>query len=90
VKRHSGTYFFPYIGITNTTPLLPNFGPLFAFRNLFRKKNSPAYNHRVIYLSKLRIRAVCINLHTVWYPLSEILGFERVSDFGMPVLYTPL
>jgi hypothetical protein len=33
--------FSPGISITNTTtPLRPNFGPLFAFRNHFRKKNS--------------------------------------------------
>jgi hypothetical protein len=31
---------FPGICISNTTPLRPNFGPLFAFRNLFEKKNS--------------------------------------------------
>jgi hypothetical protein len=29
---------FPGVGITNTTPLLPNFGSLFVFQNLFQKK----------------------------------------------------
>jgi hypothetical protein len=37
--------FFPCIGITKTTPLRPNFGSLFAFWNLFQKKNSAAYTH---------------------------------------------
>jgi hypothetical protein len=30
--------FYPGIGITNTTPLRPNFGSLFAFRNFFERK----------------------------------------------------
>jgi hypothetical protein len=30
--------FYPGTGITNTTPLRPNFGSLFAFRNLFQIK----------------------------------------------------
>jgi hypothetical protein len=34
---------FPGIGISNTTPLRPNFGSLFAFRNLFQNKNSVGY-----------------------------------------------
>lgn len=37
--------FPPDIGITNTTPLGPNFGPLFAFQNLFQEKNSGGYIH---------------------------------------------
>jgi hypothetical protein len=37
-ERRSGTSFHG-IGITNSTPLRPNFWPLFAFRNLSQKKN---------------------------------------------------
>jgi hypothetical protein len=36
-EKRSGT-FFPGIGITNITPLQPNFGSLFASRNLFKRK----------------------------------------------------
>jgi hypothetical protein len=32
--------YFPGVGVTNTTPLRPNFGSLFAFRKVFQKKNS--------------------------------------------------
>jgi hypothetical protein len=33
--------FVPGIGITNTTPVRPNFESLFAFWNLSQKKNNP-------------------------------------------------
>jgi hypothetical protein len=36
--------FFSGIGINNITPLRPNFGSHFAFRNLYQKKSSTAYN----------------------------------------------
>jgi hypothetical protein len=39
----AGTAFRNFFGITNTTPLRPNFGPLYALRNHFLKKNSPDY-----------------------------------------------
>jgi hypothetical protein len=40
-EQQSGI-LFPGIGITNTTPLPPNYGSHFAFRNLFQKKSSAA------------------------------------------------
>jgi hypothetical protein len=39
-EEHKPEPFFPGTGITNTTPLPPNFGSLFAFQNLFQKKNN--------------------------------------------------
>jgi hypothetical protein len=42
VTERAGT-FFRGTGITNTGPLRPNFGLLFAFRNLFQKKDSAGF-----------------------------------------------
>jgi hypothetical protein len=42
LRTQSGKPFrnlIPGVGITNTTPLRPNFGSLFTFLNLFQKKN---------------------------------------------------
>jgi hypothetical protein len=41
-RMASGTFFFPGIGVSNTTALRPIFGSLFVFWNRLFKKNSAA------------------------------------------------
>jgi hypothetical protein len=63
---HSGT-FFPGIGITNTTPLQPNAGSLFAFQNLFLKKNSAGY--MIVFVAYI---LDVPDSYTSWQQLSEL------------------